>query len=130
MKFARGNDGGAYVIANDPNSSSTDPRIQVRAAFSPARPCPLPHDELDTRRDTTGTLPCFRSPLDDHLGIGIVRQRPPSMRTSCIASCIAMHASTAWTFATPWMDVTGSLLARAGYGDPPCSIPHSFHAFG
>ncbi len=31
LKFARGNDGGAYVIANDPQLGSTDERVQVRA---------------------------------------------------------------------------------------------------
>lgn len=30
LKFARGNDGGAYVIINDPNLGNTDPRVQVR----------------------------------------------------------------------------------------------------
>jgi hypothetical protein len=30
LKFARGNDGGAYVVANDPKLGNTDPRIQVR----------------------------------------------------------------------------------------------------
>jgi hypothetical protein len=29
LKFARGNDGGAYVIANDPSVGNTDPRIEV-----------------------------------------------------------------------------------------------------
>jgi hypothetical protein len=28
LKFARGNDGGAYVVANDPKLGNTDPRIQ------------------------------------------------------------------------------------------------------
>lgn len=31
LKFARGNDGGAYVLKNDPSLGNTDPRIQVRA---------------------------------------------------------------------------------------------------
>lgn len=29
LKFARGNDGGAYVVTNDPKLGNTDPRIQV-----------------------------------------------------------------------------------------------------
>lgn len=29
LKFARGNDGGAYVVQNDPKLGNTDPRIQV-----------------------------------------------------------------------------------------------------
>eukprot|EP00878_Enallax_costatus_P002097 GHUV01002264.1.p1 GENE.GHUV01002264.1~~GHUV01002264.1.p1 ORF type:complete len:315 (+),score=99.41 GHUV01002264.1:43-987(+) len=28
LKFARGNDGGAYIVKNDPNVGNTDPRIQ------------------------------------------------------------------------------------------------------
>jgi hypothetical protein len=31
LKFARGNDGGAYVVQNDPKLGNTDPRIQVGA---------------------------------------------------------------------------------------------------
>lgn len=31
LKFARGNDGGAYVVENNPAVGNTDPRIQVRA---------------------------------------------------------------------------------------------------
>lgn len=30
LKFARGNDGGAYVVVNDPKLGNTDPRVQVR----------------------------------------------------------------------------------------------------
>jgi hypothetical protein len=29
LRFARGNDGGAYVVANDPKLGNTDPRIEV-----------------------------------------------------------------------------------------------------
>lgn len=29
LKFARGSDGGAYVVTNDPQIGNTDPRIQV-----------------------------------------------------------------------------------------------------
>lgn len=29
LKFARGNDGGAYIIENNPAAGNTDPRIQV-----------------------------------------------------------------------------------------------------
>lgn len=31
LRFARGSDGGAYIVANDPKLGNTDPRIQVRA---------------------------------------------------------------------------------------------------
>lgn len=31
LKFARGNDGGAYIVKNDPKLGNTDPRIQVGA---------------------------------------------------------------------------------------------------
>jgi hypothetical protein len=40
LKFARGNDGGAYVTVNDPNLGNTDPRIQVPAIVAmPAMRC-------------------------------------------------------------------------------------------
>lgn len=29
LKFARGSDGGAYCIANDPELGNTDPRVEV-----------------------------------------------------------------------------------------------------
>ena len=31
LKFARGADGGAYIVTNDPKIGNTDPRIQVSA---------------------------------------------------------------------------------------------------
>lgn len=43
LKFARGNDGGAYVVVNDPKLGNTDPRVQVR--HSHAAPQPL-HTQL------------------------------------------------------------------------------------
>lgn len=35
LKFARGNDGGAYVIENNPKAGNTDPRIEVRLRGHP-----------------------------------------------------------------------------------------------
>jgi hypothetical protein len=42
LKFARGNDGGAYVIENDAAKGNTDLRIQVRATPEPQLPPPPP----------------------------------------------------------------------------------------
>lgn len=36
LKFARGSDGGAYVVVNDPALGNTDPRIQVRVGDTAA----------------------------------------------------------------------------------------------
>lgn len=41
LKFARGNDGGAYVVVNDPKLGNTDPRVQVRHTH--AAPTNPPH---------------------------------------------------------------------------------------
>lgn len=38
LKFARGNDGGAYIIENNPAAGNTDPRIQVNAAVHTSAP--------------------------------------------------------------------------------------------
>jgi len=35
LRFARGNDGGAYVVNNDPKMGNTDPRIQVCVLCAP-----------------------------------------------------------------------------------------------
>jgi hypothetical protein len=47
LKFARGNDGGAYVVTNDPQLGNTDARIQVGGHML------MPHWGLDSRLDSS-----------------------------------------------------------------------------
>jgi hypothetical protein len=75
-KYARGNDGRAYIVAVDPNLGNVDPRVQVRA-WSPGARCKHP------------------------AGTTKLAARPPGPNRSSLAHALRLHQTKTRLLAAP-----------------------------